>query len=209
MTDTTPVSSARAQPLVVPRLARAITEMTSPTVLAPSLLVAVSIRLAITRSATALIWGAIAAVFVGVLPLAFLLYGARRGRWDDHHVRRREARVVPLAFAMACVAIGLLLLWLGSAPQPLRALVTAMLAGLAVVLGISRVWKVSIHAAVAGGTALVAAGEFEWAGLGLGLTILVAAGWARVTSEDHNTAQVVVGALAGAAVAGAVYLPLR
>jgi membrane-associated phospholipid phosphatase len=203
MTTTESPAIARTQ-----RAAAVITEVTSPTVLAPALLIVVALHTEITQHRGALWWGLLAAVFVGALPLAFLKLGARLGRWDDHHVRRRELRAVPLTFAACSVALGIELLVGGHAPRAITALVVAMLAGLISVLVVSQWWKVSIHAAVAGGTAIILAAVFGTPGLIIGAVVVTCAGWSRVASRDHTAAQVLIGAVMGAT-AALLYLPLR
>jgi MFS family permease len=188
------------------RAAHVVTELTSPTILAPSLLLAVALYDAATRSADALLWGAVAAIFTGAVPLAFLKYGARTGRWDDHHVHRRESRWLPLTFAIASVVVGLFLLAFGHAPRDLTILVIAMLAGLGSVLIVSHWWKISIHAAVAGGATVVLGAVFGVAGAAIGLALLLAASWARTASADHTRAQVLVGAVLGGCVAATVFI---
>lgn len=190
------------------RTAHVITEVTSPTVLAPALLVVVAIDEQVRHGHDALAWGLVAAVFVGAFPLGFLKLGVRAGRWDDHHVRRRELRRLPLVFAGGSVLCGIVLLLAGHAPGAITALVVAMLAGLIIVLALSYRWKVSIHSAVAGGTLIVLTAVFGPVGLIIGVLVAAGAGWSRVASSDHTIAQVGVGALLGA-LAALLYFPLR
>jgi membrane-associated phospholipid phosphatase len=66
------------------------------------------------------------------------------------------------------------------------------------------VWKISIHCAVASGSLTLLA--FTYGPLvlpGLGLVALL--GWSRVAVKDHTTAQVVGGAVLGAAAAALAY----
>lgn len=190
-------------------LARAVTETTSPTLYCPALLIAVAGSDVQDHGFVALGWGAVAALFVGVLPLAFLKLGARSGRWTDHHVTDREKRLVPFLFVICSVAAGIALLIAGSAPRNLVALVAGMLAGLAMMLIINRFWKISVHAGTTAGGAVVLGATFGAIGAAVGLTIALAAGWSRVALRDHTAAQVLVGLVAGAATASAVFLPLR
>jgi EamA domain-containing membrane protein RarD len=71
MTTTESPYIARTQ-----RAAAVITEVTSPTVLAPALLIVVAIHTQLAQHHGALWWGLLAAGFVGALPLAFLKLGA-------------------------------------------------------------------------------------------------------------------------------------
>jgi membrane-associated phospholipid phosphatase len=123
-------------------------------------------------------------------------------------VRRRELRAVPLTFAACSVALGIALLLIGHAPRAITALVVAMLAGLMSVLAVSHWWKVSIHSAVAGGTAIILVAVFGTPGLIIGPIVVLCASWSRVASRDHTGAQVLIGAIMGAT-AALLYLPLR
>lgn len=186
------------------RLARLVTSVTSPTNLALALLVAVAWHSAGHASGAA--WGAVAGAFASLLPLAFILVGVRRGRWRNRHVPNRTQRLLPLLVAAASVGAGLAVLILGHAPQPLVALLGAMLTGLAVVLAVTTVWKISIHTAVASGTCVVIAIVFSAWWLLAALPLLALVGWSRVRLGDHNPAQVLGGAAAGAVAASVVGL---
>lgn len=184
------------------RVAQVITEVTSPSVFSTVLPVVVGTHASSTRG---LLTGVIAAVFTGAVPYAFLLWSMRRGLVADRHIRQRAQRAVPLLFGMASVALGLLLLVVLDAPRELLALVAAMLAGLVVVLGISTVWKVSVHTGVAAGTGVILALTFGPAVLLPTIAAVAVIAWARVALSDHTTAQVIGGSVIGAAVAGAVF----
>jgi hypothetical protein len=155
-----------------------------------------------------LTWGALAALLVGVLPYAWVLRAVRRGRFTSHHIPDRTQRMLPLAMAAAAVVVGLVTLALLGAPRPLVALIVAMLAGLGVTAAITRYWKVSLHAGVAAGTAAILTIVFGPGLLATG-AVVAAIGWSRVHLGDHTTPQVTIGAIVGAIVAAAVFLPLR
>jgi membrane-associated phospholipid phosphatase len=184
-------------------LARATTEALAPAVLAAAMPVIVALVAAPTVE-QALGWGAAAALFSAVIPFGVILLGVRRGRYTDHHLGQREQRRLPLLVGVASVAVSLVLFAVLGAPRPLTAMVAVMLAVLATVTVVNHWWKLSGHAAVAAGSATVLtlllgpALAVTWAAVPL-------VGWARVRLRDHTPAQVVAGALAGAAVAGAVY----
>ena len=184
--------------------ARAVTE-----VLAPAVLVAVVSPL-VAWHAGALGWGLLIAVFAAGVPFAFILRGVRRGSYDNHHVGdwRRRPLILLVAGASVLVLLGLMLL--GGAPRDLMALVVAMLAGLVLTLGVTVLarWKVSLHAAVAAGTATTLVLVFgAWLFASWAAVALVA--WARVRMRDHTVAQVLVGVALGALAAGTVFPALR
>jgi membrane-associated phospholipid phosphatase len=139
--------------------------------------------------------------------MAFLVRGARRGRWDGHWVRDRAHRTVPLLMCLASGLAGMAIMLLGGAPREVIALAWAMILTLVACLVITRWWKVSVHATVAGGAvAMVTLLYGPWLLLLAVLVVLVC--WARVMVADHTVAQVVVGAVLGPVVGGAVFLAL-
>jgi hypothetical protein len=189
------------------RVARIVTEITAPAVLASALLVVVALDTA-KSGTSAIAWGLVAALFAAGVPFAFIVRGARAGAWSTHHVNERERRPLVLAVALGSLLVGVVVLAGWNAPRELLALVVAMGAGLLSVLAVSRVWKVSIHAAVAGGTTVVLAFLFGPVLLTFGLVALAAA-WSRTVLDDHSVPQVIVGLCLGAAVAAAVFGTLR
>jgi membrane-associated phospholipid phosphatase len=191
-----------------PRLARIVTEALSPAVVVVVLLLSVSWQATGHDVAATLGWAVLLAVFYGVLPMAFLVVGARRGRWDGHWVRDREHRTLPLLMCLASALAGMAVMLLGDAPAALVALAWAMISTLVACLVITRWWKVSVHASVAGGAAaLVTLIYGPWMLLLVPLVALVC--WSRVMVRDHTVAQVVIGALLGPLVGGVVFLGLQ
>lgn len=149
-------------------------------------------------------WGAVAALFAGVVPMAFISRGVRRGQWADRYVGAKRPRLIVLGFILASVAVGLgLLVGLG-APRELSGYVGCMLASVAVLAAITTVWKVSIHCAVASGSVTILALLFGPALTPAYLLVALTA-WSRVVVKDHTTAQVITGSILGAAAALITY----
>ncbi len=145
-------------------------------------------------------WALFATLFAAVLPTLFIRYGVR----TDRHVTQRRRRLVVIPFIMASVAVCFLsMLWLG-APRALTALVVAMFVSLIPIMAITTVWKVSVHTAVLGGavTVLGIALSLWWL---LGVALLAAVAWGRVTVVEHTRAQTLVGALVGSLTAGLTF----
>ncbi len=150
-------------------------------------------------------WGAVAALFAGVLPMVFISRGVRRGQFDDRYVGAKRPRLIVLSFIIASVAAGLGLLAALGAPDELTGYVGCMLVSVAVLAAITTVWKISIHCAVAAGSVTIIALLLgPWAAPGYLLVGLTA--WSRVVLKDHTAAQVVAGSLLGAAAAAVTYL---
>ena len=179
------------------RVARAVTEAFAPAILVAVLLVAVGGW-----------WGLVAALFCSVIPFGYIVVGVLRGRLTDHHIDLREQRRIPLAFGVASVLTGLALLVAFRAPRDLVALVAAGAVGLGVCATVNHWWKMSIHTAVAAGTVFILFLVYGpvWA---FSLPVLAAIGWSRVRLGAHSVAQVLVGAVVGALIAGTVFPALR
>lgn len=192
-----------------PKWARLITQATSPTIYAPTLLIAVAVSASHDYGISALAWGAFAAVFVGLIPLLILVFGVARGHWSDRHVPERTKRYLPLALAAVSVGSGLGIMAVGNAPRVLQALVLAMLVGLGAVLLVSRYWKISIHVSVAAGAMVVLGVEFGSPGWLVGIGALCAASCARVRQRAHTVPQVLAAIPLGASAAGLIFGPLH
>ncbi len=190
----------------VDRVARALTEVLAPSVVVTVLPLAAAWQA--TRSVgPALGWGLLVALTSSVLPMAVIVWGARSGRWDGHHVRDRKGRLVPFLTLIMLSSIGLVLLVVLGAPWMLVALDITMVAALLVTGAITVWWKVSLHATVAAGAAVVMVVLHGPAWL-LSSVVVAAISWSRVRLGDHTTAQVVVGSAVGAAVVGGLFAVL-
>lgn len=190
------------------RCARVLTEALSPAVVVFVLPFAVAWPATGHHPGRTAWWGSVTAVSFGVLPTLMLVVGARQGRWDGHWVRERGHRFVPFLLCLASASAGLAILTLGNAPADVRALGWAMVTTLVTCLVITRWWKVSVHAAVAGGAvALLVLLYGRW--LALLVVAVVAVCWSRVRLTEHTAAQVAVGALLGPVIGGAVFLLVR
>ena len=151
-----------------------------------------------------LAWGAVAALFAGVLPMAFINRGVRRGQWNDRNVGAKGPRLIVLAFIIASVAVGLALLVGFGAPTQLSAYFGCLLVSVAALAAITTVWKISIHCAVASGSVTILVLLFgPW--LVPAYLLVALTGWSRVAVRDHTTAQVIAGSLLGLIAAVVTY----
>jgi len=192
-----------------PRVSRRAARLTTD-ILAPANLVIAGlplVGLAANPPLAGFLWGCLAALFAGVIPLTVILHGVRRGQLSDIHIIDREQRHTPLLISIFSVAVGLVLLYVLPAAGEVRALTVAMLAGLITTAAVTRIWKVSIHTAVATGFAVVFGTTFGVLGW---FAVLPAAaiGWSRVRLGDHTLSQVLGGALLAATVTATVYTSL-
>jgi hypothetical protein len=181
------------------RAATLVTEALAPIVVIPLVTVVVSLASADSLACGAG-FAAVAVLFAAGLPYAVLLAGVRRGRFADRHVRVRAQRPALLGFTLASVFVGLALLRVLQAPRPLFALMAAMVAGMAVTLIVTTLWKISVHTSCVAG-AVTSLAILVHPGALLLAPLVVVTGWARVVRRDHTIAQVVAGTVVGAAVA--------
>ncbi|QDG90044.1 phosphatase PAP2 family protein [Pseudarthrobacter sp. NIBRBAC000502770] len=153
-------------------------------------------------------YGALAALFVCVLPLVVLLVLVRLGKVTDHHVSDRKQRAPVLLMALGCIVLGLLVLGALDAPQSVVAMVLAVVGGVAVLAVVSPFWKMSGHAAAVSCAAVVSVLMLgaAWSPL---LLLVPAVSWSRVVLRAHSLAQVVAGSLFGGLVMAGIWWLLQ
>jgi len=193
----TPEQSKTARPLL--RVAWILSELLAPIVVIPLVTVIVSVHAA-TSLVAGLGYAAVAVLFAAGLPYAALLVGVRRGRFEDRQVRERAQRPALLAFTLASVVVGLVVLRLLHAPRDLFALMAAMVAGMAITLLVSAFWKISIHASCVAGVITSLALLVDVTALWLSPLVLVTS-WSRMLLRHHSLAQVAAGTFVGSVVA--------
>ena len=153
-------------------------------------------------------YGALAALFVCVLPLFLLLVLVRQGKVTDHHVSDRRQRAPVLLMALASILAGLLVLTAAGAPRSVVAMVLAVVAGVVVLARISPFWKISGHAAAVSSAAVIGVLMLGPAWLPL-LLLIPAVGWSRVVLRAHSAAQVIAGSLFGGVVMAGIWWALH
>ncbi|MFB8371163.1 phosphatase PAP2 family protein [Pseudarthrobacter sp. NPDC055928] len=141
-------------------------------------------------------YGALAALFVCVLPVLLLLGLVRLGKVTDHHVSNREQRAPVLLMALASVVAGLLVLIAVGAPPNVVVMVLTIVGGIVVTGAVSPFWKISGHAAAISSSAVITVMMLGPAWLPL-LVLIPAVGWSRVVLRAHTAGQVVAGSLVG------------
>jgi len=200
---------AKVQSAPAYRVAKLVTEIFGPAPLATALL----LLSAFTASTVLLgmLCALIALVFITGGPLAALVFLARRGRITDHHVGKRTQRAPILLGTMGSVAVGLLLLLLVGAPQPLITMTLSILCGLLLVMLVNLVWKLSVHAAVSMFFAVATVLASPGTGAALAVPVFavpLVVGWSRVRLGAHTPLQVLAGYAAGLVIV-ALHLAIR
>ncbi|HEY3869308.1 MAG TPA: hypothetical protein VGM10_13195 [Actinocrinis sp.] len=152
-------------------------------------------------------WGAFCSGLAGGVPYGFVLWGVRRRRFSDIHIKARRERYVPIMVAVAAMGLCVAVLVLGGAPRALEALLAALLSAIAVGGVITVRWKISGHSCAASGAVGICAVCFGAWVLAFAPVVLVI-GAARVRLRDHTAAQVAAGIALGAIVPPAVMYAL-
>lgn len=188
---------AEATPQV--KTAKALTDVFAPVNVVIVLLLLIGWHS--TSSIGGLGWGLFAALFCGIIPMGIIHFGVRRGKLTDKHVRIRKQRIVPLTASLVSVLAGIVLLNVLAAPQEVFALVIAMLVGLASALLVTVWWQISVHNAVAGGTAMIFVLAFGPVLVVPAIVFVVAMGCSRRVLKAHTVAQLVCGTALGSTAA--------
>ncbi|WP_243869531.1 hypothetical protein [Streptomyces liangshanensis] len=189
------------------RAARLVTEGMEPRNVI--ILVSLGVGLAQHDALAGVLWAVEAIVFAAVIPMAYIKYGMRTGKWADRHVGQVQRRKLLIPVIMASVATGIAGMLVFHAPRAMVALVFAMLATLAVLQVPTAVWtwKISVHTAVAGGALAILAltwNPYVW----FASPLVAVIAWSRISLRDHTLAQTLAGAAAGIISAGLVFAAL-
>ncbi|MET4620892.1 membrane-associated phospholipid phosphatase [Arthrobacter sp. 2762] len=152
--------------------------------------------------------GLLGALFVCILPLAYVLVLIKLGRVTDHHVSDRRQRPALLLLALISVLAGLVVLQVIKGPVSVSLMIIALIGGIAVLAVVSAFWKMSGHASAIAAAAVIVVLMFGPAWLPL-LVIVPAVGWSRVVLRAHTLAQVVAGSLFGGTVIAGLWWLLR
>jgi len=152
------------------------------------------------------LWGLIVSVGVAGAPYAFIRRGVLSGRWTDRDISRREQRLVPFLFTLACMSGALAILILAGAPVQLLATFVGMVLAVAAALFVTQAarWKISLHMIGVAGAVMT---------LGLLATPLTfwlaplvpLVGWARWRVKAHTPMQALAGATLAATATLVVY----
>ena len=188
------------------RVARAITEALQPPITVALLLL---LSPAMEPGFPGTVWfGAVAVLFVCVLPLAAVVVLVRMGKVTDRHVSDRKQRFPVLAMSVVSLLAGLGVLLAINAPYSVIVVVLAIVGGVVVLAIISLFWKISGHAGAIALTTVITVLILGTPWIPL-LLLIPAVGWSRVVLRAHTVAQVVAGALVGGGVTAALWWLLR
>lgn len=151
-------------------------------------------------------WAAVAVLFCAAVPIAFIVLSSGEKSWAARHVPDKARRMVVIPVIVLSVMTCLTLMVVGNAPRAMLAMVGAMLATLAVLWPVTKVWdKISFHTSVLSG-ALAMLGLLYGPWWILSAALIPAVAWSRNHLNDHTVPQTIAGAIVGVVVAGPVFL---
>lgn len=175
------------------RLAQVISFLANPllVVLPLCLIVAMATAPSLIQG---LSWWGITTVGVSGAPLLFIWYGVRRGRYSDHHISKREQRLIPILFALGSVTLAFILLLVIQASTELTATLTAMLTSGVIALLVTQFlkYKISLHLVGMTGT-VITLGQLIHPLLFLLAPLILLVGWARWLVKAHTPLQALAG----------------
>ncbi|MBE0688950.1 MAG: hypothetical protein IH587_02365 [Anaerolineae bacterium] len=148
-------------------------------------------------SGQVVLWASIYSFFVCIAPVLFIAYMVKRGRITDIHVRVRRQRILPFIVSIVCSSMAVVLLLIVHAPPlvPMFALFTLL--QIAIMLIITTVWQISMHAMGITSAVMAIGALFGLSFALLFMPLIVVVGAARIKLRRHTLAQVVAGALVG------------
>jgi membrane-associated phospholipid phosphatase len=178
------------------RLARVVSNIGSP----PVTTVVASLLIAGTAATQrAWLWSGVHVTLVVVAPLAYLITLFLLGKVSDLDVQMREQRIEPFVVLLLGTVVAGVVLYLGSAPPLLVTAAWAHATEVALILGITTRWKISVHCAAAAGLAVLAYSLGHVSALAAIPAVPLVA-WSRVRLGRHTLAQTLAGIGLGSAV---------
>ena len=151
-------------------------------------------------------WSLVALVILSGLPLVYVLVGIRFGWVTDLELSWREERPRFILVSIASDLLGLAVLYFGGAPRLVWVLAVIYACLGLTMFTISNFWKISLHMVTVSGFSTLLVYVFGpgawWTFLSLPLVA-----WARLHRKKHTPAQLLAGAVLGAAItAGVLWL---
>lgn len=177
------------------KLARRISVFTNPPILCIPLFLIICLTLSINDLWQFPLLELISLVFASALPMAIILYWAKR-TGNDNDISNREDRLTPLIIGTVSYLIGFVISLFLGLNDFLTFLLLCYAVNTFIVMLITRQWKISIHTTGLAGPvcALIMLLGPLGAVLGVLYPVLI---WARVTLKKHTIAQAIAGGIFG------------
>jgi membrane-associated phospholipid phosphatase len=180
------------------KAARVISDVISPPVVSAVMALVVVLTSA-PDGETAFIWALVYIGLVCVLPALFVVFMVAAGRITDVHVRLRRQRILPFSVSILCTAAAWLILRQIDAGL-LTGIAAITLVEIIVLLVVTLVWQISVHAMTITTAVVIAWLVFGWMQALLLAPLIPIVSAARVLLRRHTVAQVIAGSIVGAAI---------
>jgi membrane-associated phospholipid phosphatase len=184
-------------------LAHVISEISNPLFIALPTFFVIALMTA-PNLLHAILWWIIAVLGISVAPFLFIMQGVRKGKLTDHHVSKREQRLVPLVFGLVCMVLSFVFLYLFRASPVLIATVVAVIVACVISLIVTKYWKISLHLVGMAGAVTVFVILFGPRLLVLSPLVLLI-GWARWQVRAHTIYQAIAGTILAVVVTVATF----
>jgi len=141
---------------------------------------------------------AASSLFGSIIPSGLFIYLLKKGTVSDMFASVRQTRMKPLAGTLVSILVGIIILALYGAPGSLISLMACLFINTSVMMLITRVWKISFHAA---GVACTVTFLVQQLGIGMApfFLLIFPVGWARLKLGQHDLKEIASGAFLGAA----------
>ncbi len=151
-----------------------------------------------------IIYYAVLVLFFSMLPMWDINRRIKQGSVSDAHIDRREDRIKPFLFSLACAVAGLAAVYIVGAPAAIKAVSWSVVIIGAIVTITTAVWKVSLHAAGISAIALILVVLFGWVALPVVFFVPLVY-WARLTLNKHTPTQLLAGSLIAVGVTAGIF----
>ena len=161
-----------------------------------------------TGNATNALWWAVFSCFFGAIIAGFVIYGVRRGFFNDFDVSERRLRKPLFIVAAIVAAIYFIFVLLLNGPKILLISVVGVLLGIFADSIINSRVKASIH--VATFTAFVISLSVLYGGLYIYTLFLIpVVAWSRIMIKRHTIRETIAGALLGVIILAIMYIAVK
>lgn len=176
--------------------ARLVSDVLSPPVVWATLAIPIALRDAPDQS-SALAWAFIYILLVCLLPIVYIALMVKRGKITDIHMKVRGQRIRPFLISILCAGIAWVIFYMMDAPSLMPIFALFSLIQLLVMLVITLMWQISIHAISMSASTVALGVLFGTSPALMSAPLVVLVGAARIKLHRHTPAQVVVGTCVG------------
>lgn len=151
-----------------------------------------------------ILWTSLSVFFSTIVPALYVVIQMLRGKITDVHVMEREQRGGPFLVGIISSFVGAVVLWLIKAPPGVWSIMIVLAMNGVILLGITSVWKISMHVAVLSATVLAAVVMIPDVGWWRLAWLIPALIWARVTRHRHTITQGISACIVACLVTGTI-----